>query len=153
MANKSKTGLVRASAMAIAIVLILQVCIFPVRLALAATAAVSSIQSGLNSAANQSGLDAGGLTDPVKIIGSLIGSLLSLIGVLLFLYILYGGFTWMTAAGDPGKTKSAMQIIRNAVIGIVIIVSAYAISNFVITQIGAAAGGGTGSNLPSVSTK
>lgn len=55
-------------------------------------------------------------------------------GVLLLVYIIYAGFLWMTSDGDTG-TKKAKDMIKNAVIGLVIIVSAFAISSFVLTQL------------------
>ncbi len=69
-----------------------------------------------------------------QIIGNIINVLLSFMGVLLLVYIIYAGFLWMTSDGDAG-TKKAKDMIKNAVIGLVIIVSAFAISNFVLTQL------------------
>jgi hypothetical protein len=63
---------------------------------------------------------------------------------------MYGGFLWMTAGGDMGKVKEATAIIRNAVIGLVIIAASYAIANFVITQIATATSGASqGQGVPS----
>lgn len=69
-----------------------------------------------------------------QIIGNIINVLLSFMGVLLLVYIIYAGFLWMTSDGDTG-TKKAKDMIKNAVIGLVIIVSAFAISSFVLTQL------------------
>jgi len=41
----------------------------------------------------------------------------------------------MTAAGEECKVEKAQTIIRNAVIGLIVIVSAYAISYFVINAL------------------
>ncbi len=38
----------------------------------------------------------------------------------------------MTAGGDEGKVKTATAMIKNAIIGLLIIVAAFAISNFVL---------------------
>lgn len=59
----------------------------------------------------------------------------------------------MTAAGEPDKVKKAKNTITYAVIGLVIIASAYAIANFVINNIpwgegGTAPGGTPGSSTP-----
>jgi hypothetical protein len=94
-----------------------------------------------------------GATDLNAIIGNLIGAVIGFLGVVLFLYLMYGGFLWMTAGGDTGKVKDATAIIRNAIIGLVIIAASYAIANFVITQIatatsGASQGQGTPSQTP-----
>ncbi len=67
-----------------------------------------------------------------EVVGRIINVLLGFIGILLLIYILYAGFLWMTAGGDEGKVKTATTMIRNAIIGLLIIVAAFAISNFVL---------------------
>jgi hypothetical protein len=92
-----------------------------------------------------------GASNLSAIIGSLISAAIGFLGVLLFVYLLWGGFLWMTAGGDTGKVKDATAVIRNAIIGLVIIASAYAISTFVITQLGnitSGAGAGQGASSP-----
>ena len=54
---------------------------------------------------------------------------LSLIGVLFFALMIYGGFTWMTARGNPKMVEKGKDIIVAAVIGAVIVTSAYVITN------------------------
>lgn len=76
-----------------------------------------------------------------QIVAGIISSLIGLLGVVLFLYLLYGGFMWMTAGGEEKKVKEAIQVIRNAVVGLVIIALSYAIANFVISKLGAAVQG------------
>jgi type IV secretion system pilin len=66
------------------------------------------------------------------VIGRLINVALGFIGILLLVYILWAGFMWMTAGGDEGKVKTATTMIRNAIIGLLIIIAAFAISNFVL---------------------
>lgn len=67
-----------------------------------------------------------------ELIGQIINIILGFLGIVLLLLILYAGFLWMTAGGDEGKVKTARQIIANAIIGLIIIVAAFAISNFVL---------------------
>lgn len=96
--------------------------------------AVSAIRTGLNRAAT-------GYGPPPEpgaanvIIGKVIGTALTLTGILLLAYLIYGGFVWMTAGGDKGKTEKATLIIRNAVIGILIIALSNVIADYVLTQI------------------
>ncbi|MBN1374413.1 hypothetical protein JW962_03730 [Candidatus Dojkabacteria bacterium] len=45
-------------------------------------------------------------------------------GVVLLGLFIYGGYTWLMSAGDPGKLKEAQGIIVNAIIGIAIVMSA-----------------------------
>jgi hypothetical protein len=67
-----------------------------------------------------------------EIIGQIINIILGFLGIVLLLLILYAGFLWMTAAGDDDKVGKARRIIADSVIGLVIIVAAFAISNFVL---------------------
>lgn len=92
---------------------------------------VGNIQTGLKSAATPAGYTAG-TTDLPTIVGRLIGAALTLLGSVLLVYILYGGFLWMTAGGEDKKVTEAKNVIKNAVIGLVIIAAAFAISNFIL---------------------
>lgn len=84
---------------------------------------------GLQATQKAAGLsDAGSV--PV-IVGNVLGSVLSLVGVLFFALMLYGGIVWMMARGNQEDEKKALSTITAAIIGIVIVVSSYAITNFV----------------------
>ena len=60
---------------------------------------------------------------------------LSLLGIIALLIILYAGFMWMTAGGNEEKIGTARQTLWAAVIGLAIILSAYAITNFVFRSL------------------
>lgn len=77
---------------------------------------------------------------PLVIAGKIINAFLGIMGVVMVILVLYGGFLWMTAAGNTEKIDKAKKILGNAVVGIIIIIMAYAISYFVITQLLRAAG-------------
>lgn len=82
-------------------------------------------------------------------IAGIVNIFLGFLGILATLIILYGGYTWMTAAGEKDKIDKAKKIIINGVIGLVIILTSYAIARFVIT--GSWRGiftGGTGDENP-----
>lgn len=83
------------------------------------------------------GGDASSLTTTI---GSLIAVLLGFLGVIFLILIIYAGLLWMTAAGNEDNVKKAKSILLNSVIGLVILLSAYAISSFVIDQLGTATG-------------
>ena len=70
--------------------------------------------------------------DVDKMIGTVIQTILSLLGIIFLILIIYAGFTWMTARGDEGKVTQAKDTMRNSIIGLVIVVAAYAISYFVL---------------------
>lgn len=61
------------------------------------------------------------------IAGSIVAAVLGLLGVIFIILIVYAGVLWMTAAGDEQKIEKAQKILRNAVIGLIITVSAYAL--------------------------
>jgi len=71
-------------------------------------------------------------------IGKLIAAMLSVLGVIFLLLIIYAGFTWMTAQGDPKAVDKAKDILIRSVTGLIILLSAYAISTFVIETLGTA---------------
>lgn len=61
-------------------------------------------------------------------IATVIKAFLSLLGTIFVVLMLYGGFTWMTASGDESKVEKAKSTIQTAVIGLIIVVSAYSIT-------------------------
>ena len=71
---------------------------------------------------------------------SIVNSLLGFLGIIAVLLILYGGFKWMTAGGNDEKIGEAKKWIFAGVIGLAIILSAYALTSFVITQLVSATG-------------
>lgn len=95
---------------------------------------VTVAQYGLDETA-----DAAGLTqynDPVPVvIGNVVGAALSLIGVLFFILMVYGGIIWMLARGKEDQTKKALDTIIAAVIGIIIVLASYAITDFVLRSV------------------
>jgi len=64
-------------------------------------------------------------------LGTIIGALLSLLGVIFVVLMLYGGFNWMTAGGREEKVNVAKDTIRRAIIGLIITISSYAIWFFI----------------------
>lgn len=52
-------------------------------------------------------------------------------GLIMFLFIVYGGFQWLTASGDPKKVEAARNRITYAVVGFVLLVAAYWITKIV----------------------
>lgn len=64
-------------------------------------------------------------------VGTLVGTILSYVGVIFFILIVYGGLMWMTAQGNDQKVAKAKELIINATIGLIIVLSAYAITSFV----------------------
>lgn len=69
---------------------------------------------------------------------NIVGILNAVIGVLSFVcvvVIIIGGVTYMTSSGDTGKVKKAKDTILYGVIGLAVCVLAFAIVNFVISNV------------------
>ncbi len=73
-----------------------------------------------------------GQRDPREIAASVIKVILGFLGIIAVGLILLGGFKWMTAAGNEDKIDEAKKIISAGVVGLVIILAAYGIANFII---------------------
>lgn len=76
-----------------------------------------------------------GSSDVPTLIGKIISAVLGVIGSLALLMVIYGGFTWMLAAGSSEKIKKGRDIIVWAILGLVVIFTSYALVRFVITSI------------------
>jgi hypothetical protein len=72
---------------------------------------------------------------PQEIVGRIIGAVLSLLGVIFFLLVIYGGLRWMIAQGNEGEVEKAKEILIAATIGLIIVLSAYAITSFIGNQL------------------
>lgn len=80
--------------------------------------------------------DAGyGDTDLPDVIGNVVRIVLGLMGLVAVVLIIVGGFQWMTSGGNEEKIGKAKQLMGAALIGLVIVVLAYAIAEFVINQL------------------
>lgn len=80
----------------------------------------------------------GGICDPAKLIGGIIKAALGIVGSIALLMFLYGGFLWLTSAGNEQKITKGKSVIVWAVIGLAVIFLSYAAVGFVI---GALTGG------------
>jgi hypothetical protein len=76
-----------------------------------------------------------GTTDLPTRVGNLIRIVLGILGVILVVIVVYAGYLWMTAGGDDDQVKKAKSFMTNAVIGLIIMLSAYAITEFVVDKL------------------
>ena len=79
--------------------------------------------------------------DPREAAVSLVRLLMTFLGIIAVVIILYGGFVWLTAAGNEDKVASAKKIIAAGIIGLVIILAAFLIVNFVVENVSESLGG------------
>ena len=75
-------------------------------------------------------------------IGTIVNSALGLVGIVFFILLMYGGYLWMTAQGDESRVEKSKNIIKAAIIGLVVTMSAFAISTFVMLKFGGSVVGG-----------
>ncbi len=87
-----------------------------------------------------------GANSPVTIIKNIINLLMGFLGLLAVCLILWGGFVYMTSGGSEDKIDQAKKIIKNGVIGLLIILSAWGVVYFVINKVLGVTGGDPSSN-------
>lgn len=106
---------------------------FGANLALAQPAGggTDDVRSGLENTAEIAGIPQEGERSIPARIGSIISYALGFVGVIFLILMIAGGLMWMTAAGNEERVSKAKGLITNAVIGMVIVFSAYAITYFV----------------------
>jgi len=66
---------------------------------------------------------------------NIIRFILGFLGLAAVIIILYGGYLWLTADGNPNKIEKAKKTLISAVIGLIIILSAFIIASFIINAL------------------
>ncbi|MBP6945310.1 IPT/TIG domain-containing protein [Patescibacteria group bacterium] len=104
----------------------------------------AQVNEGLSAVAPTIRLSSG---DPRVIAARIINVALGLLGIIFLALVVYAGFLWMTSGGDAGNAEKARTLLRNAVIGLIIVLSSWAITRYVLTRLleatNPAGGGGT----------
>ncbi len=109
--------------------LVLILCFLPVT----ALAEVSVSDTGLT----DTGSEVYGELEENTNIGNFVGErivkpLLAIVGTLFLLLVIYAGLLWMTAGGVAARVEKAKHILVHSVIGLVIIIAAYAVTYFLL---------------------
>ncbi len=83
-----------------------------------------------------------GVNPGIRTEGTLIGYIaqiirwaLGLVGTVFFGLVLMSGFNYMTAGDDSNKAKQSLSSISNATIGLVLMIGAFLITNYVISAV------------------
>ncbi|MBR3368896.1 hypothetical protein IKG45_03900 [Candidatus Saccharibacteria bacterium] len=76
-----------------------------------------------------------------KIILNIVYDLFAVVGVIATGYVIYAGYAFLTAGGDPGKAAKAKKALIGAITGILVALSATMIVNTITNAIGVSAGG------------
>jgi len=93
---------------------------------------------GLEETAGSEGGQASGvgrISGLSTLVGGVINAVLGLVGVIFFVLMIYAGFLWMTAAGNEERVTKAKGIFVTSVIGLIVIIGAYYILDFVFDAI------------------
>lgn len=107
-----------------------------VRPVLAQNFGINEVNGGLNNSLSA--------TDPRELAGRVINIALGFLGVIAVGLIIYAGFLWMTSNGDEEKVGQAKNLLKNAAIGLVIILAAWGIAVFILNKLGGSGGTGGG---------
>ena len=73
----------------------------------------------------------GGETDPQMIAARIIKNLLGFLGIIFLGLLIWGGWKYMLSRGNEEEVENAMKIIKNAVIGLFIVLAAWAIADYI----------------------
>ena len=88
------------------------------------------------------------------IIARIIRSVIGVTGIIAVGITLYAGYLYLTANGEPAKVDKAKTIARQAIIGLVIIFSAFGITTFILNALlGATFGNGSTSSSAAAYTE
>ncbi len=88
-------------------------------------------------AAGKAGYDAANTTDTTfaQNVGTIIRAILTVTGVIFTALIFYAGYLWMTARGEESNVEKAKNIIETSIVGVIIALALYGITNFVMKNI------------------
>jgi uncharacterized membrane protein len=112
-----------------------------------AFAAYNADTTGLTASGSQAGLNTAPNQLPV-VIGTVIKTALGVVGIVFLVLMVYAGYIWMIARGDEAKVEKAKDTIVNCIIGIVIVVGAYAITSYLVTAFNPAPSSGSCPGTP-----
>lgn len=75
------------------------------------------------------------MDNPIVLAQAIVRSILGFVGIIFFLLFVYAGYTWIKARDTSAEIDKAKSIIESALIGIIIITLAYAISEFIFSRL------------------
>jgi len=77
-----------------------------------------------------------------RTIFKIINYVLGFLGIVFMILIIYGGFVWMTSAGNDQRVTQAKKIIGNAAIGLAIVLISYGVTLLIFRTLIEGTGGG-----------
>jgi Ni,Fe-hydrogenase I cytochrome b subunit len=73
--------------------------------------------------------------DPNSVINGILTAVYTWAGIICVLIIIIAGYLYVTSAGDPSQTKRAKNAILSACVGVVVVMMAFVITQFVIGRL------------------
>lgn len=113
----------------IAVIILLSSIIFNVGIV---KISVASFNQGLKTAGEGIGYSTGDKTTLAQKIGKILNISTTFLGVIFLGLMMYAGFLWMIARGNEQEVAKAKNIIIYAVIGLAVVLAAYAITNLMM---------------------
>lgn len=92
---------------------------------------IKSSSSKVSDFANKLGYTTGAGGDIGSLVGQVIQTALTLVGLIFLVLMVYAGYLWMTARGEENQITKAKNIVQGTIIGLILVMSAYAITFFV----------------------
>ncbi len=80
--------------------------------------------------------------NPLRIVSRIVNIAMMFLGAIAVIFILIAGFKWMTSNGNEEKITEAKKVLRNGIIGLLIILSAWGITFFILNRLMRASGNG-----------
>lgn len=68
-------------------------------------------------------------------VGAVIQIFLSILGIAFMIYMIWAGYNWMTAHGNEEKLNKSKAALRGAIIGMLIVLGAYALTIGVLSRV------------------
>ncbi len=113
------------------VIIIITICCSLLTFCLGWSVLAGTVDVGLNYG-QQTGLG----TNDIRItVANITKTVLGVLGIIAVLLILYAGMKYLSSNGDPEKIDTVRKILISATIGLVIILSAYALTNFILSKL------------------
>ncbi len=100
----------------------------------AQTSTSSSMLGTLTAVAGTGGYATSG-TSLMGVVGTIIQAALGLLGAIFIIIMIIAGYNWLTAAGNETKVEKALSTIKQAIIGLIITLSSWAIWTFIFNRL------------------
>lgn len=92
--------------------------------------AIVDIQTQLGAVAGEQGANFGNPTDPRIVAAYTVEIIMSTVGIIFLAYLVYAGYLMLVSGGEEEKITKGRKMIFQAILGVFICLSAFAIANF-----------------------